>query len=272
MLPSAWQQRQAAAPLQQVQQIRACPGLSSSRSSLQGLKLAFKQPAVQQVQRCSSSVRQQHVQAQCCSSVGTAAASVCSCAGIHSSIGSFCRSRHCSSSCSSQATALPQQPQQLQSFRSRQQRSAQVVRAASQAPPDPWQQPPGSGGAGTSDWGSSGSSSRGPPGGVPPPPLPPNGNGRQSPTGSYDAWDAAAPRGPTNGMPRYEQTDWGWTGEQQRQELHGSISAYQWAASIGTLCRHLEVWFRLRFCNMRQGCTVCHNTPGCWWPVLPFSA
>lgn len=227
MLPSAWQQRHAAGPLQQAQQIRAGPGLSSSRSSLQGLKLAFKQPAVQQAQRCSSSNsngRQQHVQALCCSSVGTAAACVCSCAGIHSSISSFRRSRHCSSSsCSSQLSALPQQQQHLQALTATQQRSAHIVRAASQSPPDPWQQPPGSGGAATSDWGSGGSSSRGPPGGVPPPPSPPNGNGRQSPTGSYDAWDAAAPRGPTNGMPRYEQTDWGWTGEQWRRHLHSSL-------------------------------------------------
>lgn len=141
-------------------------------------------------------------------------------------------SRQLCSSCHPQLPLQPLQQQPLQSqglqlvipvicsSHSRHGRNCRV-KAAGQAPPDPWQQVgPGPGpGQGQRNWPSSSSSGGG---GAPPPPGGNGGSGGPwqggpSPTSSYDPWDAAAPPAgvrsqPVNGGPRYEQTDWGWSG------------------------------------------------------------
>lgn len=217
MLPPAWQQQQhAQGCLQQLQQQLGRPGVSCS-SRLGGLRGRGNHIAA-----ASSVGRRQHVQVllqRTTSSVSTAAASISSpCASTAtSSLAPFAgstRSSHCCCSLQQPAAPTQQQQQQQQFLRHQQQqcqRSAHIARAASQPPPDPWRQPPGGGGgaAAATDWSSGSGSSGGPPGD-----YPPTGNGRQSPGASYDAWDAAAPQRPVNGTPRYEQTDWGWSGGQ----------------------------------------------------------
>ena len=213
MLPSAWQQQlqHTAHALQQGQQQRA--GLRQATPCPQRLHGA--DVSGRAGQHIGSSIhRKQHGPIRQRTSVSTAAASISSCTGSDSTPRALLSSRRSSQCCCSLPQAkLPQQQRMAQHGSKQRQRSAQLARTASRPPPDPWQQPPGTGGVGTAaDW--SGNSGYGPPNG--------NGsNGRQSPNGSYDAWDAAAvpPAGngnsSRNGMPRYDQTDWGWTSKQQ---------------------------------------------------------
>jgi hypothetical protein len=225
MLPAAWQQQHTQAPLQQQR-----PGIrhACSRSGLTRSLARASVHATPHVASKSSS-RQLHVQLLQRTLVGTAAASISSCAGTASSLATpLLGSRRSSHCCSSLPLAAPSR-QQLNIGSRQQQRSAHIARAGSQPPPDPWQQPPGAGAA--TDWSGGGSSGK-PPGGY----GPPSGNGRQSPTASYDAWEAAAPQVPANGRPRYEQTDWGWSGRQQ------AAGRMHWSGSIQLrLCRHSDV-------------------------------
>lgn len=110
-----------------------------------------------------------------------------------------------------------------QQLQQRQQRLAHLVARAGSQSPDPWSSPSGrtNGGSSRSSGGSGSGAGAPPPPPPPPPPAPPlGGNGSASPTASYDPWDAAGEQPPPSSsssskgsMPRYEQTDWGWTGE-----------------------------------------------------------
>lgn len=221
MLPSTWQQQHTLTSWQHMQQhLPPCPRHCSRRGLQQSpLQSSLKDAAASQqsyhaaAQRCS---RQPHAHVLR-AAVRTGAAGISNCAT------STCRGTCC---CNIQQPMLLQQQQallQLGASRQRRQRPTHIAQAANQSAPDPWQRPPSPGGAAaTTDWGGGGGgsgngSSRRPPGGYG---GPMGGNGSQSPTASYDAWDAAArPPAPGNGVPRYEQTDWGWSGAQRGAQL-----------------------------------------------------
>jgi hypothetical protein len=262
MLPSVWQQQlqHAAHALQQGQQQRT--GLRQAIPCSQRLQAAAA-PSHTGQHIGSSINRKQHGQMLQRTSVSTAAASISSCTGSDSTPGALLisrRSRQCC--CSLPQAKLPQQQRMAQHGSKQRQRSAQLARAASRPPPDPWQQPPGTGGVGTAaDW----NGNYGPPNG--------NGsNGRQSPNGSYDAWDAAAVppagngNGSRNGMPSYDQTDWGWTSKQQDAwGLPGAVvcTVMQRVGSSGVTAVFAS--WPLRLVGRATAGTGCHRSSPSMW-------